>query len=209
MHRHAKSVIPPACTALGHLQTTVRPVPPCPVCMRVAASPAAHRASSSRKASAKPATHPARAAPAPPRQTAPPAPRWPPSRMATAGRAARRSISSAQLLESASGAVQTVSAAQQTSKQALAVFVYGVRRRGPGCWVITVSPTAPREPLACMEHVSNAMHHVIRAVGPDLSPALPALPTVFCCHLVFVFPSVLLVTMMMVTGSVSHVTASA
>lgn len=40
-------------------------------------------------------------------------------------------------------AAQTVSAARQTSRRASAVFVCGVKRRGPGCWGITASPTVP------------------------------------------------------------------
>lgn len=38
-------------------------------------------------------------------------------------------------------AVQTVSAAQRTSRRPSAVFVCGVERRGPCCWAITVSPS--------------------------------------------------------------------
>lgn len=48
-----QSVIPPAGSARGHLQTTVHPVPPRPACMRAAVSPAAHKAFSTRTTSVK------------------------------------------------------------------------------------------------------------------------------------------------------------
>lgn len=52
-----QSVIPPAGSVLGHLQTTVRPVPPRPTCTRAAVSPPARKASSSRITSAKVRAH--------------------------------------------------------------------------------------------------------------------------------------------------------
>lgn len=52
-----QSVTPPAGSVLGHLQTTVRPVPPRPACTRAAVSPAAHKASLSRTTSAKVRAH--------------------------------------------------------------------------------------------------------------------------------------------------------
>lgn len=52
-----QSVIPPAGSAPGHLQTTVRPVPPRPACTRVSVSPPAHEASLSRTISAKVRAH--------------------------------------------------------------------------------------------------------------------------------------------------------
>lgn len=52
-----QSVIPPAGSVLGHLQTTVRPVPPRPACTRAAVSPPARKASSSRTTSAKVRAH--------------------------------------------------------------------------------------------------------------------------------------------------------
>ncbi|KAF3695352.1 Extracellular matrix protein FRAS1 Precursor [Channa argus] len=48
-----KSVIPPAGSVPGRLQTTVRPVPPRPACMKDAVSPAAYKASLSKTISAK------------------------------------------------------------------------------------------------------------------------------------------------------------
>lgn len=48
-----QSVIPPAGTVLGHLQTTVRPVLLRPACRRDAAPPPAHKDSSSRTTSVK------------------------------------------------------------------------------------------------------------------------------------------------------------
>lgn len=136
---HAQSVTPPAGSAPGHLQTTVHPVPPHPTCTRADASPTAREASLSRTASAKHATRPASPAPAPPRPTAPPAPRRPLCRAVTAGRTARTDISSTPPLESASSAVQTVSAARPTSRRASAASVCGVKRRGLGFWAITAS----------------------------------------------------------------------
>ncbi len=52
-----QSVIRPAGSVLGHLQTTVRPVPPRPACTRAAVSPPARKASSSRTTSAKVRAH--------------------------------------------------------------------------------------------------------------------------------------------------------
>ncbi|TKS77877.1 Extracellular matrix protein FRAS1 [Collichthys lucidus] len=197
----ARSVISPAGSVLDHLQTTVRPAPPHPACMRATAPPAACKASSTRTAIVKHATHPARLAPVPHRLTAPPAPRWLLYRAATAGRAAKTGIFSMLQLESASSALQIVSVVQQTSRRASAVFVCGVKCRGPGCWAITVSPTVPRATMAGMEPASDAIHHVMPAVGQGLSHVLPAPQTAFCCPRVFVLPNVPLVTMTTVTGS--------
>lgn len=151
IRRHAESVIPPAGSVPGHLQTTVRPVPPRQACTRAAVSPAARKASSSRTTSAKHATHLAGLALVLPRPTVPPALRRPPYRTATAGRAVKRGIFSMLSPESASNAAQTVSAARQTSRRASAVSVCGVKRQGPGCWAITASLTVPKATTAGME----------------------------------------------------------
>lgn len=149
----AQSVTPPAGSVLGHLQTTVHPVPPRPTCTRADASPTARKASLSRTASAKHATRPAGPAPAPPRPTAPRAPRRPLCRAGTAGPTARMDTSSTPPLESASGAVQTVSAARLTSRRASAASVCGVTRPGLGFWAITASLI------------------VLRAITPGTGPA--------------------------------------
>lgn len=207
--RHAESVIPPAGSVLGHLQTTVRPVPPRPACTRAAVSPHAHKASLFRTTNAKRAIPPARPAPVPPRPTASPAPSWCPCRVATAGQTAKRGISLMLSLESASSAARTASAAQQTSRRASAASVCGAKRQECGCWAITVSLAVLWVIMAGMEPASNAIHHVRPAVGLVRSLVLPALPTAFSCHLDSVPPNVPLDTITMGKGSARHATASA
>lgn len=51
-------------------------------------------------------------------------------------------------------AARTVSAARQTSRQASAAFVCGVKCQGPGCWAITASPIVPRATTAGTEPAS-------------------------------------------------------